>query len=637
LESTESSFQQDLNGDGVISSPGASTVVEAFGSTSLTEIGAKFYLDNSSGAGPSLKYQGADYVAGQFGQWAPIGAEQTASGYEVAWKLTGADTYTVWNTDSNGNYVSNVLDSVPGTNATLVSIESSFQQDLNGDGLIGQIGSGSSTPHFVYEGLDSTGAEIFDVTWDTLGLHPFAVRVLTPDHPSANYEHSFLYVLPVEGGLAQSTWGSGLDELHQLGVQNQYNATIIEPIFPIDPWIADNPLNPTIDFETFVSTFLPAWVDSEFATSGTQENLLLGFSKSGLGAVDLLLKHPSVFNDAAAWDFPADMTSYSDFYGADVAYGTDANFQNNYRLTGSFLDTWKAPFTTEDRIWISGYGLFGNQMSDFDALLTSHGVLHTFAPQTYDAHTWSGGWVPDAVAGLYQLADNGVQLVEAFGSTTVKEVGSNFYLYDGGGTGPSLKYQGTNYVAGQLGQWAPIGAEQAGSGYEVAWKLAGADEYMVWNTDSSGNYLSAALDNVSGTHAALQSLEPSFHQDLNGDGQIGLVGTSPTVLDGHTGNQTLTASGPSTLIGGLNDILSGGPGADTFVFADNFGANTVNNFTSSVDTIQFSHSTFADANTVLGASQQVGTDVMITHDAQDVVTLHNVQLANLHATDFHIV
>ena len=32
--------------------------------------------------------------------WVPIAAEQTASGYEVAWKVTGADQYTVWYTDS---------------------------------------------------------------------------------------------------------------------------------------------------------------------------------------------------------------------------------------------------------------------------------------------------------------------------------------------------------------------------------------------------------------------------------------------------------------------------------------------------------------------------------------------------------
>ena len=137
-------------------------------------------------------------------------------------------------------------------------------------------------------------------------------------------------------------------------MQDQYNATIIEPIFPIDSWYADNPTDATINFETFTATLLPAWVDSNFATSGTEKNLLIGFSKSGYGALDLLFKHPSVFDDVAAWDFPADMAAYDDF-GASSSenYGTDANFQNNYRMTGTFIDTWKAPFTTEDRILIS--------------------------------------------------------------------------------------------------------------------------------------------------------------------------------------------------------------------------------------------------------------------------------------------
>ena len=72
----------------------------------LTEVGDHFFLYDGSGSGPSLKYAGAEYVAGQFGAWTPIGAEQTASGYEVAWKVTGADQYTVWTTDSSGNYIS---------------------------------------------------------------------------------------------------------------------------------------------------------------------------------------------------------------------------------------------------------------------------------------------------------------------------------------------------------------------------------------------------------------------------------------------------------------------------------------------------------------------------------------------------
>ena len=82
-------------------------MIEAIGSTSLVEVGNNFFLDSiSSGSGPSLKYGGADVVAGQFGAWTPIGAEQTASGYEVAWKVPGADQYTVWTTDSSGNYIS---------------------------------------------------------------------------------------------------------------------------------------------------------------------------------------------------------------------------------------------------------------------------------------------------------------------------------------------------------------------------------------------------------------------------------------------------------------------------------------------------------------------------------------------------
>ena len=135
LQSLETSFHQDLNGDGQIGLP--TTVIEANGSTSLTEVGNHFYLYNSGGSGPSLKYAGADYVAGQFGPWAPIGAEQTASGYEVAWKVTGADQYTVWNTDSSGNYTSSMTGVVSGADYALQSLETSFHQDLNGDGQIG--------------------------------------------------------------------------------------------------------------------------------------------------------------------------------------------------------------------------------------------------------------------------------------------------------------------------------------------------------------------------------------------------------------------------------------------------------------------------------------------------------------------
>jgi len=117
--------------------PTPSKQIESAGATSLVESGDKYYLNSSSGSGPSLKYRGADFVDGQDGTWAPIGAEKTATGYQVAWKEASTGLYTAWNTDNNGNYVSNATGAVSGTSSTLKSFETSFHQDLNGDGTIG--------------------------------------------------------------------------------------------------------------------------------------------------------------------------------------------------------------------------------------------------------------------------------------------------------------------------------------------------------------------------------------------------------------------------------------------------------------------------------------------------------------------
>ena len=82
------------------------------------------------------------------------------------------------------------------------------------------------------------------------------------------------------------------------------------------------------------------------------------------------------------------MSSY-DQYGASSAgsYGTDANFQANYRLSAAFVDAHKAPFIGSDRIWIGGYNAFQTDMTDYDSLLTSEGIAHTTETPTIMAHS----------------------------------------------------------------------------------------------------------------------------------------------------------------------------------------------------------------------------------------------------------
>ena len=113
-------------------------------------------------------------------------------------------------------------------------------------------------------------------------------------------------------------------------------------------------------------------------------------------------------------------------------------------------------------------------------------------------------------------------------------------------------------VAGQFGAWTPIGVEQTASGYQVAWKLTGVDQYIVWNTDSSGNQTSQTAF-MTGASTALQSFETSFHQDLNGDGAIGIHRT----VIGSAGSTNLAAVGSkffleAALSGKAPEIFPGG-------------------------------------------------------------------------------
>ncbi len=333
------SFHQDLNGDGVIGV--VTKVIEAFGSTDLVEVGNNFYLDsNSSGSGPELKYVGAPVVAGQFGAWTPIGVEQTATGYEVAWKAAGTDQYTVWNTDS---------------------------QDLNGDGTIGVV----------------------------------------------------------------------------------------------------------------------------------------------------------------------------------------------------------------------------------------------------------------------------TNIVEAFGSTSMVEVGNNFSLNsNSSGLGPELKYVGTPVVAGEFGAWAPIGVEQTATGYEVAWKATGADQYTVWNAGSNGTAVSDTIGTVSGSSSALESLESSFHQDLNGDGVIGVPAATSRVSTGPVSQAALVIVASDDTF-----IFRPGVGADVIVNAGSADTIELDGFSSVTSNAQLA-SLLNDAQT--GQSQTLfqttngGHDTVINLGNHDSITLMNVHISELHASNFII-
>ena len=122
------------------------TTIEAFGATSLVQTGSNYFLNpTAGGSGPEVMLHGAPLAAGQFTGWSPMAAEKTSNGFVFAMHSGGSDQFIIWTLDNNANYVTNTAP-MSGSSTALKSYEASFQQDLNGDGVISPASAAPAAP-----------------------------------------------------------------------------------------------------------------------------------------------------------------------------------------------------------------------------------------------------------------------------------------------------------------------------------------------------------------------------------------------------------------------------------------------------------------------------------------------------------
>ncbi|MDH2352630.1 NF038122 family metalloprotease [Bradyrhizobium sp. SSUT112] len=521
LEALEPTLHQDLNGDGTI---GVSAVtIEGLGSTSLVVSGGNYYLENvSTGMGPALKYGGSVVNTANYTTWSVIGAEQVSDGgYDVVWKNTANGHYSVWSTDSTGNFVTTLAAAgeVVGTDPSLEALEPTLHQDLNGDGTIG-------VPAVTIEALGSTSLVVS-------GGNYYLTNISTGAGPTLKYGGSVVNTAnyttwSVIG--AEQVSGGGYDVVWKNTANGHYSV-----------WSTDST-------GSFVTTLAAAGEvmgtdPSLQALEPTLHQDLNGDGTIGVPAVTIeALGSTSLVVSGGNYH----LDNISTGTGPVLKYAGSVVNTANYttwsviaaeQVSGGGYDViWKNTANGHYSVWSTdSAGNFVTTLAAAPEVLGSDPSLQALEPTLHQDLNGDGTIGASTVT------------VEALGSTSLVVSGGNYYLDNiSTGTGPVLKYAGSVVNTANYTTWSVIAAEQvSGGGYDVVWKNTANGHYSVWSTDSAGNFVTtlAAAPEVLGTDPSLKALEPTLHQDLNGDGTIGASIVSNATIETFGSTSVVVSSG----------------------------------------------------------------------------------------------
>ncbi len=458
--------------------------IESTGHTTLSRVGNWYFVNDGAIGGLPIKLNGTEVGVGQTDAWVAIGAESSAGTYKVAWRYGGADQYVIWNLDAGGNFTGSDTGITSGGSYALELGETSLGQDLNGDGTIGVVstrleGAGSTFLTLQanrYALLDDGGAgpalhyNGADVTLGSLGVWQALGAELSGSE----------YVVAWRNGSADQyvLWRTDLSGNYLGGIGGSFSGGSTAMA------AAEGVLHQDLNLDGSLGAVLRT---IESAGSITLKQVADEFALFN-GATQLALLRMN----------GTDIVSSQ--MGSWTPLGAEA-------VTGGYKVAWKFGAADQYVVWNVDAG--GN-FTGTDTGIVSGG--------SYQLE------VSEAVLSQDLNADGTVGVVtarlESAGSTFLTLQANRYALLNGGGAGPALHYNGADVTTGSLGAWQAIGAEVSGSEYVVAWRYGSADQYVLWRTDASGNFLSGVGGSFNGSSAAMASAETTLHQDINGDGVV---------------------------------------------------------------------------------------------------------------------
>ena len=229
-----------------------------------------------------------------------------------------------------------------------------------------------------------------------------AVEVLLPDDFSADKRYPALYILPVNDGI-DGPWGSGIREAQRWDVPNKYHVICVAPAYDYTPWFGDHPTDPTLRQESYLLKAVIPLIEARYPiVEGKEGRLLLGFSKSGFGAITILLRNLDTIGKAAAWDAP--LTSEVILPNQEemlAVFATEENYAGYYipGLIATHADELR---NGPPRLVLVNSGDSPSSIFKVHEQLTDLSIPHQYVADEERTHNWTSGWFPLSAKLLFE-------------------------------------------------------------------------------------------------------------------------------------------------------------------------------------------------------------------------------------------
>ena len=483
----ETTFEVDLDGDGVI----GIRPLETNGNYILGSSGNLYYIVDANANSISLTRGGAQTGPNSYNGWSATQVEEGAnSGFEVLWSHSDGRIMQ-WEVDELGSYQSHIT-------ATNAQRETTFEVDLDGDGVIG-IRPLETNGNYI---LGSSGNlyYIVDANANSISLTRGGAQTgpnsyngwsATQVEEGANSGFEVLWSHS-DGRIMQ--WG--VDELgsyqSHITATNAQRETTFEVDLDGDGVIGIRPLE-------------------------TNGNYILGSSGNLYYIVDANANSISLTRGGAQ----TGPNSYNGWSATQVEEGANSGFEVLWSHSDGRIMQWEV-----------------DELGSYQS--------HITATNAQRETTFEVDLDGDGVIGIRPLETNGNYILGSSGNL--------YYIVDANANSISLTRGGAQTGPNSYNGWSATQVEEgANSGFEVLWSHSDG-RIMQWEVDELGSYQS----HITATNT---QRETTFEVDLNGDG----IGASNDNIYGTSGDDTFDAGAGNDTINGRegHDTLIGGDGDDT--------------------------------------------------------------------------